>query len=381
MAISEIQSKSILIKRPKVDSWFMSGYGMNLYRGCSHHCAYCDGQAESYRVEGVFGQDVAVKTNALELLRKELDPARRRHPFNKGFVLLGGGVGDSYQPVEQQYLLTRGTLELIAGFGHPVHLLTKSTLVLRDIDLLKQINARTRALVSFSFSSVDEKLSSIFEPGVPPPAARLEAIRQLKSAGLTCGMYLMPVIPFLTDTEEQISNSLGQAKSAGIDFVIFGGMTLKEGRQKDYYLNTLRQHFPDWLQDYTKLYPGDPWGGPINSYYQTLNRRFYKIAKQQAITVRIPVALCKPYVSENDLVCLFLEQMDYFRKLRNCKSSLGYIAYQISQMKTPLRKLADYSGFKGMQTPIEKLIREILETSECLEYQELMDYEELTNEH
>jgi DNA repair photolyase len=373
MTINEIQSKSILIKRKKVDSWFLAGYGMNLYRGCSHGCVYCDGQAESYRVDGVFGQDVNVKTNTLDLLQKELDPARRRLPFKKGFILVGGGVGDSFQPLERRYQLTRGTLELMNRFGHPVHLLTKSTLVLRDIDLLKQINTKSKAIVSFSFSSVDKDLSAIFEPGVPAPSERLKAIRQLKSEGLTCGMFLMPVIPFLTDTDEQISAALAQAKAAGIDFIIFGGLTLKEGRQKDYFLNTLNRNFPDLGPGYTRLYPGDRWGGPDGDYYQTLNQRFYQIAKQQSVPLRIPISLCIPFVSENDLVMVFLEQMHYLLKLRGTKSSLGYAAYQLSKLKEPLRQLAGFSCFQGMKPQVESLIREILETGDCRQYRELMN--------
>jgi DNA repair photolyase len=376
MAITEIQAKSILIKRQKVDSLFLAGYGMNLYRGCSHACAYCDGQSEGYRVEGIFGQDVGVKSNALDLLQKELDPARKRKPFNKGFILLGGGVGDSYQPIEKQYQLTRSTLELAAGFGHPVHLLTKSTLVLRDIDLLKRINSQSKAIVSFSFSSVDEKLCSIFEPGVPSPSARLDAIRQMKNAGLTCGVFLMPVIPFLTDTEEQIKATVSQVKAAGVDFMIFGGMTLKEGRQKDYFIKDLEKHFPDLLEKYEKLYPGDRWGGPVESYYQTLNQRFYQIAKQFAISARMPVSLCKPYISENALVYTILEQMDFLLKLKGQKSSFGYSAYQISNLKTSLREQPLISQIKAITPSVEGIIKEILTTGDCQEYQDLMNYKE-----
>jgi DNA repair photolyase len=375
VAITEIQSKSILIKRARIDSWFLAGYGMNLYRGCAHSCAYCDGQAEDYRVEGVFGQDIGVKSNALELLPRELDPARRRRPFNKGFVLVGGGVGDSYQPIEKQYRLTRGTLELLAGYGHPVQLLTKSTLVLRDIDLLKVINQRSRAIVSFSFSSVDKHLCALFEPGVPPPDERLAAIRELKKAGLTCGMFLMPVIPYLTDSEEQIAASVAQAKAAGVDFIIFGGMTLKEGRQKDYFLNVLRQHFPDLAAGYAGLYPGDRWGGSKAEYYQQINHRFLLAAQRHLIPMRIPISLCQPFVSENELVYLILDQMDYLMKMRGSKTTLGYLAYQIAALKTPLRGLADFSSLKGVNTFTGNLMREVLATSNCRQYQALLQHQ------
>ena len=114
LTIKEIEAKSILRKHKKIDSWFLSRYNMNLYRGCTHNCVYCDGRAEGYYVEGEFGNDVAVKINALEVLRRELDPKRKRTPFKRGYVMVGGGVGDSYQPIEEKYELTRKTLELLS---------------------------------------------------------------------------------------------------------------------------------------------------------------------------------------------------------------------------------------------------------------------------
>ncbi|MCK5739721.1 radical SAM protein, partial [bacterium] len=233
MYTHEIEAKSILRKYKKLDSWFVARYGMNFYRGCEHNCVYCDGRDEKYRVEGEFGQEVTVKINALNILRRELDPSRRRKPMPRGFMLPGGGVGDSYQPLEEKYQLTRGALKIMLEFGWPVHILTKSTLVERDLDLLLQLNRQQRVIVSFSFSSVSDKASAVFEPGVPPPSERLATISRLRAAGITCGMYLMPVIPFITDTPIQMDRTIRKAKEAGVRFIVFGGMTLKEGRQKD----------------------------------------------------------------------------------------------------------------------------------------------------
>ena len=139
MKIIEIQAKSILRKYKRIDSWFISRYGMNLYRGCVHNCLYCDGRAEKYQVEGEFGTEVRVKTNAPEILTRELDPARKRKPLKRCFMMIGGGVGDSYQPPDVSYQLSRKILEIIERYGWPVHLLTKSTGVLRDLDVLRRI--------------------------------------------------------------------------------------------------------------------------------------------------------------------------------------------------------------------------------------------------
>jgi DNA repair photolyase len=240
MKITEIQAKSILRKHKKIDSWFISHYGMNLYRGCIHNCIYCDGRAEKYQVKGEFGEDVAVKVNAIEILNRELDPKRKRKPFVPSFMMVGGGVGDSYQAVEKRYALTRQALELIHKYDFPTHILTKSTLVERDLDILKQINANKRALVSFSFSSVNDEISRFVEPGVPLPSERLETLKRFKSAGIACGMFLMPVIPFLTDGPQLIEKAVSLAKAVGLDYIIFSGMTLKAGQQKDHFIEQIR---------------------------------------------------------------------------------------------------------------------------------------------
>ena len=129
MTIREIEAKSILRKYKKIDSWFISRYGMNLYRGCIHNCIYCDGRSEGYYVDGEFGEDVTVKINAIEILRQELDPKRKRTPFKRSFMIIGGGVGDSYQPIEEKYQLSRRALELVDEYNFSVHVLNKSTLI------------------------------------------------------------------------------------------------------------------------------------------------------------------------------------------------------------------------------------------------------------
>ncbi len=124
MVIREIEAKSILRKHKRIDSWFVSQYGMNLYRGCSHNCVYCDGRSEGYYVEGELGEDITVKVNAVDILGRELNPKRKRIPLKRSYIMLGGGVGDSYQPIEKKYQLSRGALQLIDEYNFPVHVLT-----------------------------------------------------------------------------------------------------------------------------------------------------------------------------------------------------------------------------------------------------------------
>jgi len=371
--VKEIVSKSILRKYKKIESWFLTFYGMNLYRGCAHNCVYCDGRSEKYQVDGEFGEDVIVKINAIDLLRRELDSKRKRIPFKQGYVGVGGGVGDSYQPVEKKYELTRKTLHILYEKKFPVHVLTKSTLVKRDIDILKKINEQNRAIVSMSFSSADDKISSLFEPRVPSPSERLETIRFLKGEGIACGMYLMPVIPFITDTPEQIENTVKKAKNAGVDFIIFSGMTLKEGRQKNYFMEVIHKNYLDLVVDYHNIYKSNKWGSPIETYHNSIYQTFNIISRRFKVPQRIPPHLFSDLLSENDLVVVILEHIDYFMKMQGKKSPYGYAAYSISQLKEPLSKMkSDLKSIRGVGSFTEKIILEILETGISSYYEKLL---------
>jgi DNA repair photolyase len=371
--IKEINAKTILRKHNKIDSWFVSRYGMNLYRGCAHDCIYCDGRAEKYQVQDNFEAEIIVKTNAVEVLKKELNPMRKRILLKPGFIMVGGGVGDSYQPIEEKYLLTRKILELLSENNFPVHILTKSTLVERDIDILKKINEKTRAIISFSFSSCNDEISKLFEPGVPSPSKRLETIKKLKDQGFYCGMFLMPVIPFITDKPDIINETIKKAKDAGVDFIVFSGMTLKEGRQKDYFYKVLKKYYPEFLVEYNHIYRNDKWGSAIQPYYESIHKTFSVIAKKYKIPARIPGFIFKDYIDKNDLVVVLLEQIDYLLKLEGKQSSYGFAAYSISKLEQPISSIQNsLKQLKGVGPITEKIILEILKTGTSSYYENLL---------
>ena len=370
--IKEIKAKSILRKQKKIESWFLTNYSLNLYRGCIHNCVYCDGRYEKYQVDGNFGEEVTVKTNAIEILKKELDPKRK--PMKKGFIGLGGGVGDSYQTAEKKYNLCRKSLHLFYNYKFPIHILTKSTLIERDIDIIKKINKQNRAIISFSFSSTDDDISSVFEPGVPPPSERLETIKLFKKEGVFCGMYLMPVIPFITDKENIIEKSIRDSKNAGIDFVIFGGMTLKEGRQKDYFLKIIKKRFPDLISKYDTIYKNNFYGNAIKSYNDHIHNRFENGIKKYGLPCRIPPNIFTDIIDENDKIIVILEHIDYLLKLRGLSSSYGYAAYSLSKINGPISSLKnDILDIKGIGKKTEKIINEIVETGRSSYYEKLLN--------
>lgn len=374
MSVREIEAKSIIRKYKRIDSWFLSCYAMNLYRGCVHDCTYCDGRAEKYYVEGEFGEDVSVKINAVQILKRELDPARKRKPFKKCYFMLGGGVGDSYQPVEKKYELTRKILELLYEFGHPVSALTKSTLIARDIDLFKKIHLRAGAVISFSFSSVDEDASRLLEPGVPPPQERLEVLAMIKKQGIPAGMFLMPVVPFITDTDEQMEKSVRAAKEYNLDFIIFGNMTLKDGKQKLYFYKKIRPVFPSLEPAYEGIYRGSKWGAPADSYTTGVHKRFFKIAKKYRIPLRMPYRLFKHILSENDKVIVLLDHIDYYLKLEGQRSSFGYAGYLLSKIKESLQTSKKKIDALKVNKTVRDVIHEILDTGTSRLYEKLSGF-------
>lgn len=226
--------------------FFARDYNMNLYRGCSHGCVYCDARSACYRLEtpGV----VRGKAEALEILRRELRGKRR-----PGLVGLGG-MSDGYNPEEASAKLTRGALALLAQYGFGIGITTKSPLVARDIDLLLAVQKNAPAHVTFSITTADDTLCRKLEPGVAPSSERFEAMGAIAQAGIPVGVWINPVLPFLTDGEDNFRALLTQAKAAGASYVhTYYGMTLREGN-REYYYAALDRHFPGLKQRYAQRY-------------------------------------------------------------------------------------------------------------------------------
>lgn len=246
--ITEVETKGILNPVRQPDDWFGLKYNMNLYRGCQHRCIYCDSRSQCYGLDR-FDQDVLVKTNAIERLQDEL-PRKRV----KG-VIGTGSMNDPYMPLEKHEKLTRRALAVIAQHRFPVHVLTKSDLVLRDADLLHQIS-QGYAAVSFTITTADDQLGKQVEPGAPPPTARLRAMAQLAAQGIYTGVLLMPVLPFIQDSETNIRQLVQQAADSGAQYIIASfGVTLRD-RQRVYFYRELDRRFPGVRQRYQKAFGG-----------------------------------------------------------------------------------------------------------------------------
>lgn len=212
--------------------------GMNLYRGCQHGCIYCDSRSRCYHMDHRF-EDVAVKANGVELL--ELALKRKRRPCMIGT----GSMSDPYTPLEAELGLTRKALEVIERHGCGISLLTKSDLVLRDLDILSRIHRRSKAVVQMTLTTMDDELCKLIEPGVCPTSRRVEVLKEFQRAGIPTVVWLCPILPWLNDTEENIRGIVGHCAGAGVKGIIcFGmGVTLREGSREHYYTQ-LDRKFP-----------------------------------------------------------------------------------------------------------------------------------------
>lgn len=222
--------------------------GMNLYRGCTHGCIYCDSRSKCYHIEHAF-EDIEVKANAIELLEAALKRKRRK-------CMLGmGSMTDPYIPLEEEIGNVRKALALASRYGFGVTLTTKSNRILRDLDLLKEINDRTKCVVQITLTTYDEELCKKIEPNVCTTKERLHVLRELQKAGIPTVVWLCPILPFINDTEENIQGILRGCAEMGVRGVIcFGmGLTLRDGN-REYFYRQLDRLFPGLKEKYIKTY-------------------------------------------------------------------------------------------------------------------------------
>lgn len=240
-----IPAKHILI-RNKSTEWFGTDHTVNLYRGCDHGCIYCDSRSECYRNDDF--DHIKAKENALELLRDEL-----RRKVRPAFVGMGS-MSDPYNRFEKELELTRKALMLIHAYECGVAVCTKSDLILRDGDLYKDIQAQAPVICKLTVTTMDETLARKLEPGAAAPQARMAAVEGLSGQGIFSGILLMPVLPFLEDSEENVLSVVDAAAAAGAKFVYpYFGVTCRD-RQRAYFYQEMDKKFPGVREQYERRF-------------------------------------------------------------------------------------------------------------------------------
>ena len=249
--------------------------GMNLYRGCTHGCIYCDSRSTCYQMNHKF-EDIEVKENAIELLEDALKRKRKK-------CMIGmGSMTDPYIPEELKLKHTRKALEVASKYGFGITLITKSNRVLRDLDLLKEINQKTKCVVQMTLTTYDEELCKKIEPNVSTTKERFEALLTLRDAGISTVVWLTPLLPYINDTEENLLGILNYCKEAKVYGILcFGiGVTLRDGN-REYFYAQLDKKIPNLKEQYIKEY-GNSY--IINSKNNTkLMKIFYEFCEKNKI--------------------------------------------------------------------------------------------------
>ncbi|TFG31572.1 radical SAM protein [Candidatus Thorarchaeota archaeon] len=283
-----VKAKSLLSKKElTADSWFHINRSLNAYRGCEHGCIYCDGMNEYYHVDN-FMSHIRIKENAPEILKKELkklgftsqreletetlwsflpdDDAKRLAMKRPRRIVIGvcGGVSDGFQPAEREHKITQQILETLVDFRLPAMILTKSDLVLRDIELLKELNEVAFVNAVFTITLHDDEKRRIIEPRASSTPERFTALKELRKSGIPGGVMATPIVPWIGTDYENIEGLAREAKKAKAEFILFGGMTLKPGRQKEYFMRVINHHFPEHADNLAAAYANENrYGQPI----------------------------------------------------------------------------------------------------------------------
>ena len=275
-------------------------YGMNVYRGCSHGCIYCDSRSRCYQFTHPF-EDIEVKRNAPELLEKALRSKRKK-------CMIGtGSMSDPYMHCEESLRITRKCLEVIRKYGFGAAVQTKSDRILEDIDLLDEINRSAKCVVQMTLTTWDDELCRILEPNVCNTKRRIEVLERMQERGIPTVIWMTPILPFINDTEENVSAILSECARVGVRGVIdFGmGMTLRDG-SREYFYAALDRHFPGMRARYVERY-GNAYELPSPNA-QALRAVFRKICRENGM-MSDPEE-CFAYLSE---LPEKYEQLDLFK--------------------------------------------------------------------
>ncbi|MBW6457716.1 MAG: radical SAM protein [FCB group bacterium] len=262
--------KSMICKtalNPLNSSYLPYRWDLNVYRGCAHRCRYCYAlYSHEYLGAGDFFVEIFIKENIVELLEKKL-----RSPYWKRETINLGGVTDSYQPVESEKKLMPEILKLLIKYRTPANISTKSTLILRDLPLYRELDRVAGADIAFSITCRDENIRKKIEPSSPPSAARFAALKEISRAGIRCGVLFMPILPFISDGEDNLRAIYSGAQESGAEYVITGLLNLR-GPTRGHFLNFIKNTFPDLYPHYQEHYSSRHERAPYRAaFYEMLS--------------------------------------------------------------------------------------------------------------
>lgn len=307
---------------------------------CSHGCKYCDGRAERYYVQGDFEKDIVVRTNLPEIFKKDLGKLRE-----KGTIFFGSGVTDCYQPIEQDCKIMQNISEHMLDYNCSGAILTKSDLVSRDIDNWDKLNQTNGFTLMLSLVFSDDHLREIFEPNASSVEARLNCLNAFHERGISTGISGMPFIPIIGDSKLQIRNLIEKLAEIGIDFYIPGSLTLRPGKQKDIFMETIKKHYPQHSGKFNDLYREDRQSGSaVKSYNHNFYHEISQILSEYQIPEMMPHRIYKSrfplydeiYILLAHLITLYKHKKNDLIRLK--KSFKSYSDWLLTEKKIFNRK-------------------------------------------
>ncbi len=353
-----------------VDTYFLQKYSFSPYMACQHGCKYCDGRAEKYYVEGDFENDIIIRKNLPAILRTELDSCRE-----PGTIFVGSGISDAYQPVEAEEGLMQSALEIINEKDFSVAIMTKSPLIKRDLNLLKNINEKSGVIVMVSLTTLSEEIRKIFEPGAGTIQERLEVLKLFKENGIPVGVSAMPFLPYVTDSENDIEKLFLKLKEIPVDFIFYSCLTLRPGKQKNLFFQVIGERFPQLMEEYKVLYGEErASGAPTFDYRKKLFLAIRKLLQKNEIPSQIPHYIYKGKFPVYDEIYILLNHMleIYGRKHIN-----------VERLKVSLDKYKSWLvGKKGefnrkRSSNYKDLERDLSETFDTKEMKEILGNDKL----
>jgi DNA repair photolyase len=366
--------KSVLNKLKYPDSWFWSRYTLNPYSGCAHACIYCDARSQRYYLED-FENEVIIKTNFDKKLDLRLKRARTLLPD----VIAPGGVNDAYQPIEKKVENTRKVLQVIAKHKYPINIATKSKLIVRDIDILKKIADDTWCTVGFSITTTNEELAKFLEPYSSSPSERFEALRILKkeAPNIQVGTYLIPIIPFLEDNEDNLEDIIKQSHEVGADFVLFSpGLTLRDS-QADFFIKKLKESkYSNVVKPLLELYKGQIY--PPAEYARKLHPKLLKLCEKYKTPVRVKRWIPSDYRKWNYKISEILLNTEYMNTLRTGKSNktMMWAGLNLSNLEESIINIferGELSQLKNFTKQIVEFVAPYLKEAKILNQQTGLD--------
>ena len=362
--------KSIINKLKFIDSWFWCRYTLNPYNGCEFACTYCDSRSHKYHLHPNFDQDIFVKTNVGTMLDNRSTRARTLLPD----VVAIGGTCDAYQSAEAQFGNTRACLEVLLKHHYPVSFSTKSPLILRDIDLLSQIATDAWCAVGVTITTLDSERASFLEPDAPDPENRLQIISTIKEKAphIHTGINLMPIVPFLADSPDNLESIVRVAKNNGADYILAGvGMTMRD-KQAEWFLRKISDRYPELVDRFTVLY-GASYSpetgytgnyGPQLSYAKKINQQMITLSQKYHIDLRVKRYIPNDFRKLNYMISENLLNEAYMAQIQGTASnSIFWAGQNIQNLPESIANVAARSELQTIRNvgpAIEKRIIDFL---------------------